>query len=139
LRFTTEIDPAHLRINAAWRRGKTRDGRPTTYLSAKYKKARDCVLTSAVESAAGWRFMGGVSVSLRIVLRKVARTGAAAGMPWGDVDGPVKGVLDALQGYDDNPGILVDDAQVMEIYAIKGYDPERPRVEVEVVPYESDH
>ena len=94
MKFTTEIDPAHLRINAAWRRGKTRDGKPITYLAPRYAKARAVVATSAADAS----------------------------------DGPIKGILDALQ----HSGVLADDAQVLEVYAIKFRDKDRPRIEIEI-------
>ena len=129
MKFTTEIDPAHLRINAAWRRGKTRDGKPITYLSAKYSHARAVVATAAADASNGWRFVGPVSVTIAIYFRKLTRTGPADGLPWGDVDAPIKGILDALQ----HSGVLADDGQVIEVYAIKRRDKERPRVEVEII------
>ena len=128
MKFTTEIDPAHLRINAAWRRGKTRDGKPITYLAPRYAKARAVVATSAADASDGWQFVGPVSVTIAIYFRKLTRTGPADGLPWGDVDGPIKGILDALQ----HSGVLADDAQVLEVYAIKFRDKDRPRIEIEI-------
>lgn len=45
-------------------------------------------------------------------------------VPWGDVDAPISGVLDALQEIN----VLDDDARVVECAATKGHDPDRPRV-----------
>lgn len=46
----------------------------------------------------------------------------------GDVDGRLKPLLDALQGF-----AYVNDSQLQEIHAYNGHDPLNPRVEVEVV------
>jgi Holliday junction resolvase RusA-like endonuclease len=45
----------------------------------------------------------------------------------GDVDGPVKALLDSLNGH-----AWADDGQVEELHVFRGDDKHRPRVEVEV-------
>ena len=46
-----------------------------------------------------------------------------------DLDGPIKGTLDALQAG----GLYLNDRQVVRLEVDKDRDPEAPRVEVEVV------
>lgn len=50
----------------------------------------------------------------------------------GDVDAPIECVLDALQVV----GAIDNDARVVALIATKHYDKERPRVEVELRPWE---
>lgn len=45
----------------------------------------------------------------------------------GDIDGPLKPLLDALQGL-----LYVNDSQIVELHVTRHDDKERPRVEVEV-------
>jgi len=54
----------------------------------------------------------------------------AEGLAMGDVDSPLKAVLDALEAG----GAFDDDTRVVEVIARKAYDKERPRIEVSVWP-----
>jgi Holliday junction resolvase RusA-like endonuclease len=54
------------------------------------------------------------------------RKGPRAGIPRGDVDAPVKGILDALE----HAGVYTDDAHVCGLLVVKLHDPVQPRVEV---------
>ena len=47
----------------------------------------------------------------------------------GDVDGPVKALLDSLNGR-----AWVDDSQIVELHVFRGDDKARPRVEVSISP-----
>ena len=47
----------------------------------------------------------------------------------GDIDGPLKPLLDALQGF-----LYVNDSQIVEMHVYRLDDKEAPRVEVEVSP-----
>lgn len=45
----------------------------------------------------------------------------------GDIDGPIKALLDSLNGR-----AWVDDSQIVELHVIRGDDKARPRVEVQI-------
>ena len=47
----------------------------------------------------------------------------------GDIDGPIKALLDSLNGR-----AWVDDSQIVELHVVRGDDKHRPRVEVSVSP-----
>lgn len=45
----------------------------------------------------------------------------------GDVDGPIKQILDAVQGH-----AYANDSQIVELHVYRGDDKHRPRVELEI-------
>lgn len=51
-----------------------------------------------------------------------------AGLPRGDIDSPLKGVLDALE----HAGVYKDDTQIIELVALKAVDHINPRVVIEL-------
>lgn len=127
IEFTVSCNPSDLGFNGAVRHARTADGQPITYLSKEYRDARDKVtlevrMTKAV-------FTGPVMVDLVTYYDRLHREGPAEGLPFGDVDATVKGVLDALE----KAGTIQDDAQVMAATLLKSYDKNNPRVEVVVM------
>lgn len=73
-----------------------------------------------------WRALG---VAVRSYWpRKHDKDPTLRGLALGDVDSPLKGVLDALQ----HAGVYDDDTRIVELVALKSYDPDCPRVEVEL-------
>ncbi len=113
LEVSVAIPPGDLAINQAWR--KTPDG---MVKSAVYKDSRDLLrdefrLVYDGDTYAGW-------VDVEIVEY------------WpddkGDVDAPIKGVLDALQAA----RVIEDDKRVRRVAATKFWDPDNPRLEVKV-------
>ena len=58
-----------------------------------------------------------------------AKTGAAKGLAFGDVDAVAKAALDALEAA----GVVEDDAQIVEVHLSKSYSAAEPRIEVEVM------
>ena len=72
---------------------------------------------------------GPLVLSLREFWPRRHRQGPAVGLALGDVDGPLKGVLDALE----DGGVFADDAQIVRLSCIeKHVDFRNPRIEVEV-------
>ena len=124
--------PSGAAINKARRcgcRGRT----PYSYPSAEHVVWR-AMADAAVESAVGvvgWSMPDGpVTVTITSWWPRVHRTGPAAGMPIGDVDAPVKAVLDALA----RGGALKDDSQVAIVVASKmiAFPGEAARIDVTV-------
>lgn len=99
--------------------------------------------------AAGRSFAAGpLHVAVVSYWDRKHRQGPADGLPMGDADAVVKAVLDALEAAPDtskmkprrraeveaeHAGVFGDDAQVVKVAAVKGYDKKRPRIEVKVV------
>lgn len=50
------------------------------------------------------------------------------GLAYPDVGGPIKPTLDALEGI-----LFEDDTQIQQLHVRKRYEPEVPRIDVEVV------
>lgn len=59
---------------------------------------------------------------------RVTRSGAAAGLAFGDVDATAKAVLDALE----DAGVIRDDGQIETLTLRKAHSPKAPRIDVEV-------
>ena len=75
---------------------------------------------------------GHVHVRGRVFWKRMHRQGPAAGLAFGDVDAVVKASLDALE----KAGVILSDAQAVATSFTKHYDKERPRIELEVRPWE---
>ncbi len=115
LEVEVAIPPGDLAINRAWRRTPT-----GMVKSAVYKESRR-LLADELRLAHGDRptYAGWVKVEI---------------LEWwptkeGDVDAPVKGVLDALQAA----RVIEDDKRVQRVTAEKFWDPDNPRLEIRVV------
>lgn len=129
--MTVSINPGDLRINAAFRVGKDGRGKAVIYKSRLYENARAIVGEAAMLRMVGRPPLSGPLVlSLREFWPRRHREGAAIGLALGDVDGPLKGVLDALEEGD----VFADDAQIVRLERIEKFvDAKHPRIEVSVV------
>lgn len=128
--LTVSINPGDLRVNSAWRVGKDRRGKAVIYKSRLYKNARAIVGEAAMLRMVGLLPLSGPLVlSLREFWPRQHREGAAVGLALGDVDGPLKGVLDALE----EGGVFADDAQIVRLKDVEKFiDAKNPRIEVSV-------
>lgn len=128
--LTVSINPGDLRVNGAWRAGESWGGDTVIYKSQKYENARAIVGEAAMLRMVGFKPLSGPLVlSLRQFWARRHQQGPAVGLAYGDVDGPLKGVLDALE----DGGVFADDAQIVRLRDIeKHVDVKNPRIEVEV-------
>ena len=69
-----------------------------------------------------------VGVSVVAYWPRRHRQSGLEGVPYGDVDAPIKGVLDGLE----KAGVYTNDACVLALTVHKKYDAAHPRVEVEI-------
>ena len=91
-------------------------GKPRVFKSTKYKKYLDSAKESLLELGLT-PFSGPVRVDIRWYRpRRV-----------GDVDGPIKPILDCMSDI-----VYLDDKQVEKLNVVRGDDKENPRVEVKV-------
>lgn len=128
LRITIPISPGIGRVNGRFtmrRRGKGGSAFPGK--TASYQRFVDAVAKHAGAAArsSGVRVRGPASVSVTQWWPE-ARHLDDVDVALGDVDGPLKAILDGLQAG----GVLDDDARVVEVHARKRVDRERPRVEI---------
>lgn len=142
--FTAEIDPGKLSINGAKRAG-ARPGKggkpqPFTRPSKRYAAAFAELVAGVLEwgQECGQCLEGPVALTLDAFWPRVNREGPAAGLALGDADAPIKAICDALQGGHENRGrpvgVLLDDAQIVEIHARKCVDRLRPRIVIRLDP-----
>lgn len=128
-RIVVEMDPGRLAVNRAWRAVKRRDGSLGVAKSARYRTARaefgEAVMLKA--AAEGLKpLTGPLSATVVAFWPRTHREGPALGTAVGDVDAPLKGVLDGLE----DGGIFADDAQVVQARIEKRIDPHHPRIVV---------
>lgn len=97
-----EVPPGFLAVNRAYTRTRTGVRKSTRYAVGRARVAEALVL-----AADGETWTGPVSVRIRAVW--------APGGPVGDVDAPIKGVLDAIE----DSGLITNDRDVMEVAATK--------------------
>jgi Holliday junction resolvase RusA-like endonuclease len=126
-----DLAPGDLRINAKAQIRKTargyRIGNSRLYRSAKAYAAQ-CL---RVQWAGREPLQGPLSVLIVEEWPRLHRQGPAYGLPLGDLDAPLKGILDALEAA----GVVGDDAQVVELRVSKRHSkPGRIRVVVEQLP-----
>lgn len=132
--FRIEIDvpPGRFRVNKAWRAGKNWGGKPQVHLGDTYSTAKARLGEKAhltlLRDFEGKPFGGPLCVSVFLYMPKKHQKGPAKRLGLGDIDGPLKGILDALE----SAGIFKNDAQVAHLEVMKFLDPESPRVVVEV-------
>lgn len=96
----------------------------------RYRSFTAAVAEQAQAAAAvhGRFEQGEVAVAIVEYWPRLHRTHGNAGIAFGDVDAPVKAVLDGLKAG----GLLDDDARVVEVHAKKRVDAACPRVLVAV-------
>jgi Holliday junction resolvase RusA-like endonuclease len=113
---TLRIAPGELAVNRAWR--KTDQGMRR---SDRYKDAVKAVSADLRDVAAAerWRYRG-FPVGVEIEAHWPDHVG--------DVDAPIKGILDAIQ----KAGIVQDDAQVVRIAVAKFMNSDDPRICIKV-------
>jgi len=99
-------------------------GRGRMVLSDDYRRFRDALAGQVNEAA----LRGPVAVSIAEGWTRTHRTGPAAGLALGDVDSPLKCILDALQ----LGGAFEDDGQVVSLIAAKSVE---PSTIIEVIPW----
>lgn len=112
---TVDVPPGRFRVNKAYRRGKTWGGGASvhqgdTYADAKSILGEKAHLTWIAECGAQ-QFQGPVAVRIVFRMDKPHRKGPAKHLGYGDIDGPIKGVLDALEAAQ----VFANDAQVVEL------------------------
>ncbi len=114
MKFEVEvaIPPGDLAVNRAWR--KTPEG---MMKSAVYKETRN-LLRDEIRLAYEGTWVGWVRVEIVEYWPEDK----------GDVDAPIKGVLDALQAA----RVIEDDKRVQKVTAEKFWDPDNPRIVVKV-------
>jgi Holliday junction resolvase RusA-like endonuclease len=109
--FRARGSPGAFRINNAW--GVGANGRPYKRKGVTHGQA---ALSEAVNAqAAGCLPCGPVRVHLACFMDRTHRKGPAVGLPMGDVDGPIKYVLDSLE----KGRLLGDDAQITILHVEK--------------------
>lgn len=118
-----EIDPGRFHVNRAYRAGKTKGGRSIVYQGTTYTSAKALLGEQAHLEFDRRPFMGPVTVTIDLHFPEMKR-----GHIHGDIDGPIKGILDALQ----DAQVYCNDAQVESLAVAKFCDPERPRIEIGV-------
>ena len=110
-----EMHPGELGVNEAYRARaiRTRGGRWTAqfYSTKRFKRGKARISEVIEHVRDGHSFKGPVVVSISCQWARSRVTGPCAGLAMGDVDGPVKGILDALE----ESGLIEDDGQVVEI------------------------
>lgn len=99
-------------------------GRGRMVVSDDYKRFKEALAGQVTEAM----LKGPVAVSIAEGWTRTHRTGAAAGLALGDVDSPLKCILDALQ----LGGAFENDAQVVQLVASKSVD---PTTIIEVIPW----
>jgi len=113
------VNPAELGVNRAYRAAyRPGVGRVMFFRCSRHRAAQQLVVTAAMEAMVGRAPVAGrVRVELELLFARLHRTGPARGLAVGDVDGPIKAVLDALE----EAGVMADDGQVVEVSARKGW------------------
>lgn len=135
VRLVIPGDPSGARINNARRATIVVEGERARPGTRPTPKAKAWGKIAALELRSQWRqasrsaLAGPVGLEVVTYWPRLRRTGAAAGLPLGDVDATVKAVLDALQ----RAGVLADDAQVNRLVLANEYDRERPRIEIRIL------
>lgn len=130
--LTVKIHPGKVRVNEAYkpRIGK-KSKKPYTQKAAGYRSGQAIIGEAAMlhRMETGLTTLEGpVSVVLRFFWKDSHKSGPAEELATGDVDGPVKGVLDSLEAGK----VFHDDAQVQSLTVSKHVDPENPRIEIQV-------
>jgi Holliday junction resolvase RusA-like endonuclease len=96
--------------------------------AAKAFAKRAMVLARSEHGYQGWPTVRECSVTIRSYWPRRRHLAGCDELAMGDVDAPVKAVLDSLEAA----GILEDDSLVREVRASKHLDKGNPRIEVEV-------
>lgn len=116
LEITLRIAPGELRINRAWRKTKAGMRR-----SEQYREAMRAVAADIRDASPNWRYRD-FPVEVQIIAYWPTHAG--------DVDAPVKGILDALK----KGGIYGDDKQVVRLVVEKHLNSDDPRICLKVAP-----
>ena len=122
-----QMDPGRLAVNQSLEAVTGRGGRVMVRKTGRYRTARAVfgeavMLQMAAEGLAP--LVGPLSVTVRAFWPRTHREGPASGLALGDVEAPLKGVLDALE----EGGLFADDAQVLEAKVSKRIDAKNPRL-----------
>lgn len=121
------MDPGKLAVNRAWRAYRRRDGSLGVRKSQAYKGAR-AKLAEAVHLRMMRQGMepleGPLVLDVKVHWKREHQEGPAQGLPMGDVDAPLKGILDALE----DAGAYAEDAQVVSVCVSKAHSKSRPGV-----------
>jgi len=117
LTFVLPIAPGELAVNRAWR--KTTHGMRR---SQRYTEAIRAVSGDIRGALGDWPYRD-FPVEVRI--------DAFWPSPKGDIDAPIKGILDALE----KSGVIRNDDQVTRLYVSKAVDEENPRLELQIIPF----
>lgn len=125
--LTVDMNPGDLSVNSAYRAGRDRRGVTRVRKSKRYAAAQSLVGETALLELLE-RGLDPLRGAVRVRVRCYWADAGSTGLGLGDVDNPIKGILDALQAA----GVFADDAQVIGVEVEKHVDPERPRVEVDV-------
>ena len=109
-------------VNAYWRtivirKGKTTRAVPILSREAREYKARMAMYAIGLHASGHQPSQEPVSLTIRLYRPRRA----------GDIDGPLKPLLDALQGV-----LYVNDSQIVGLHVTRHDDKDDPRVEVEV-------
>jgi len=109
-----EINPGDLAVNAAWEPARFGE-RAGIRKTKRHKDARAKLAEAAHLQNPGVQLEGPLAVVIVSYWARQHRQGPAIGLPLGDVDAPVKGILDALG----EAGLFGDDAQVVQMHVEK--------------------
>jgi Holliday junction resolvase RusA-like endonuclease len=124
------ISPALFRINKAYRAGRVwNSGRSVIFMGKEYSTAK-ALLAERLSIDFSSRFEGPIRIKLHFTFNRMIRKGSAVGLPLGDIDGPIKGIFDALADAE----VFQDDAQVVQMEVTKAFAAE-PGVEILVAPW----
>jgi len=119
MKFVVRIDPSRFHVNRAYRAGKTlREGKAIVYQGVKYASAKALLAEQAHLQWDRPPLLEPVDVHICLFFK-----GAQ-----GDIDGPIKGILDALEDAE----VYKSDAQVDGLSVFKFHKSPQPRVEIEV-------
>ncbi len=126
LAFTISGSPGDGGINGAYRTGK--NGRRFKTSTSRRFADRARIAAGNAHVVVGRPKVRVCSVAIRSYWPRRRHLAGCTDLAMGDVDAPVKAVLDSLEAA----GILEDDALVREVRASKYLDKDNPRIEVEV-------
>lgn len=113
IKLWSSIPPGDLAVNRAWRKSKK-----GLVKSKLYRSSMEILALELVDAAKEL----GISRSVRVAIEEWWPG------PQGDVDAPIKGVLDALQ----KSGIITNDSQVVELCVNKHMNAEVPGLEISI-------